>query len=377
MDFKFRVAKTDEDRAAIYQLRYELYVEGQHLFQDTADHERRFLCDEDDRHSHLILAEIDGELVGTVRLTGGDNSPLSDELKKTYELARFAGIVDDNRIIVAMRLLVVPEFRGSSLAMACMLKAAEVAAALKAELIVGNCEAHLLNQYIKIGAHPYGGIYNHPQNGVLVPFALVPGDLAHFRKAQSPLLPVFEVAGLASSDDQISRIRAILSDDAAVRSKLETSTYTYMNAISEILDDEKGLSAIIPDLVPEEARTLLKMSHIMNCNPGDGIIMQGHVSRTLYILLSGSLEIRRNNRRLVELDKRGEIVGEVAFFSNGSRMSDVYAGPNGARVLALSDRVLREIMKSQGPAAAKFLYYVAQSVCNKLRLEASLRNESI
>jgi hypothetical protein len=33
-------------------------------------------------------------------------------------------------------------------------------------------------------------------------------------------------------------------------------------------------------------------------------------------------------------------------------------------------------MKSQGPAAAKFLYDVAQSVCNKLRLEANLHHES-
>lgn len=367
MDFTFRVAQSEEDRAAIYRLRYELYVEGQKLFQDTADHARRFLCDDDDPHSHLIMAELDGELVGTARLTGGTPRGLSDELRETYELSRFDGIVDENRIVVAMRLLVLPEFRGSSLAMSCILKLIEVAASLKAELLVGNCEVHLLNQYIKIGARPYGGIYNHPQNGVLVPFALVLVDPDHFRKMKSPLLPLVEAGGLTATDDKLARIRALLSDEAAVRSKLETSTRTYMHAISDILENEKGLSAIIPDLTIEEARMLLKMSHLMDCNAGDGVIMQGHVSRTLYILLSGSLEIRQDNRLIAELDKPGEIVGEVAFFTNGSRMSDVFAGANGARLLALSDRVLRDMTKSQGPVAAKFLYYVAQSVCNKLR----------
>jgi len=370
MSVVFRVAETDEDRAAIYRLRYELYVEQQGLFGDTADHERRFLCDEDDPRSILIMAESEGRLIGTIRLTG---APFSYELRKTYEMDRFAPVIPDERIFVGMRLLVLPELRGGMLAMQCLLKAAEVAAMHKADLIVGNCEAHLLNHYQKMGFRPYGQLYNHPQNGVLVSIALVIGDLDHFRKLRSPLLGPFEKANLQIPAEKVAKIRDVLSDEAAVRSKVEMSTGIFMGTIAQLLDDEDGLCGVIPDLTPEEARTLLDMSHLMECKPGDAIILKGHVSRTLYLLLSGSLEVRRDNRIVVELDEGGQVVGEVAFFTQGGRMSDVIAGSKGARVLALSDRTLRELVKSHGPVAAKFLYYVAQGLCHKLRTEAAVK----
>ena len=243
----------------------------------------------------------------------------------------------------------------------------EVTLSLGADLLVGNCEVHLLNHYVKMGFRAYGGIYNHPQNGVLVPIALITGDIDHVRKLKSPLLPVFEAAGMTIDEEKVNRLRMLIADEAAVRSKLESSTMTYMHQISDILENKEGLSEIIPDLQPEEARTLLKMSLIMNCNAGDGIIVQGHVSRTVYILLSGSLDVRHDNRLIAQIDRRGEVVGEVAFFTDSARMSDVYAGPNGARLLALNDRVLRDMTKTHGPVAAKFLYYITQSVCNKLR----------
>jgi CRP-like cAMP-binding protein len=89
------------------------------------------------------------------------------------------------------------------------------------------------------------------------------------------------------------------------------------------------------------------------------------------MLLTGSFEVWREKRRIVELDACGTVVGEVAFFTQGGRMSDVVVGSGGARVLALSDRTLRELIMSHGPVAAKFLYYVAQGLCNKLRIEAA------
>ena len=68
MNVTMRFASTDADRAAAYRMRYELYVTGQGLFADEADHERRWLIDEDDRHAHLILAECRGQIIGSVRI---------------------------------------------------------------------------------------------------------------------------------------------------------------------------------------------------------------------------------------------------------------------------------------------------------------------
>jgi len=370
MGVELRFAETDDDRAAVYRLRYELYVEQQGLFHDTADHERRFLCDEDDAHSHILLAEVDGKLAGTMRITGRETVPFSADLRKTYDLDRLREVVEEERIFVGMRLLVLPELRGTPLALQCLAKCAELVAQLNGRLVVANCEAHLLNHYMKIGFRPYGQLYNHPQNGVLVPIALILGDLAHLRQLRSPLLEPLEKAGAQLPESELERIRSVVCEDVAVRSKIDLTTGMYLSNVAQALDDEDGLCGLMPDLTPKEARALIDLSHLMECRPGDAIILTGHVTRLIYLLLSGSLEIRRDGRLIVELEQRGTIVGEVAFFTSGGRMSDVFAGSRGARVLAFGDRTLRELMQSHGPIAAKFLYYVAQGLCQKLRIEA-------
>ena len=45
-NIEIRRAESESDRAAVYRLRYELYVEGQGLFHDVADHEGIAILDE-------------------------------------------------------------------------------------------------------------------------------------------------------------------------------------------------------------------------------------------------------------------------------------------------------------------------------------------
>jgi hypothetical protein len=50
------------------------------------DHERRMLVEDCDAASRLLLATVDGEPVGTMRLTLGKDGPLSDEFEETFGL---------------------------------------------------------------------------------------------------------------------------------------------------------------------------------------------------------------------------------------------------------------------------------------------------
>ena len=51
-----RLAHTDEDRAAAFRLRYEIYVEGMGLHIENADHKRRWIKEDHDDHSWIVLA---------------------------------------------------------------------------------------------------------------------------------------------------------------------------------------------------------------------------------------------------------------------------------------------------------------------------------
>ncbi|MEM7483508.1 MAG: GNAT family N-acetyltransferase [Acidobacteriota bacterium] len=361
-DFDLRWATTEDERAAVYRLRYELYVADQGLFTDVADHARRWLTDEYDAVSRVALAEIDGEVVGTVRVTFGDEAAFSDGARHEYDFARFAGVVDEGDIGIITRFLVRKEYRGNGiLSFQLLWKAFECCAVHGLELLLGTCEAHLMNRYRTLGFQPYGKLYNHPTSGALVPIAIVFGDLAHMQRIGSPMASA--IARRTKPHDEVDAILPLVrSEERAIKSRGHDAE-SHWNAIFRWL---AGLPGILGDLTQDEASVLLAKSHILDCQPGDAIILKGHVSRTLYILLEGTLEVQDQGQTVATVNDRGALVGEVAFFTAGQRMSDVVTGSEGARVLALSAGNLQEIIRSYGPMAAKFLHYAARGLCEKL-----------
>lgn len=364
--FELRWAETEDDRAAAYRLRYDLYVTDQGLFKDVADHDRRWLTDSYDRVSRIALAEVDGAVVGTARLTFGGEAVFSEETRREYDLDRFAGVVDDAELCILARFLVRKEFRGNGmLSFQLLWTAWECAAVHGLELLLGSCEPHLLNRYRGLGSQPYGKLYNHPTSGALVPIAVVLGDLAHMRRIKSPM--VSALARRTRPHDRVDHILPLIrSRDPTILSRGH-DTERHWNAIFRWLSGGSGpLSGILSELSWDEASLLMAKSHIIDCRAGDAIILKGHVSRTLYVLLQGTLEVFDGGRKVATVEESGALVGEVAFFTGGQRMSDVLAGPEGARVLALSAGNLQQIIDHHGPMAAKFLHYVVRGLCEKL-----------
>lgn len=52
---------------------------------NEADHERRWLTDEDDADSPIVIAVVDGRVVGTIRITWGGAAPFRDSNRKAYD----------------------------------------------------------------------------------------------------------------------------------------------------------------------------------------------------------------------------------------------------------------------------------------------------
>ncbi len=72
-----KLARTAEERELVYRLRYDTYLAVIPSFSAVADHVTRQLTDEHDKHSELLTAYAGGQLVGTMRLTFGADSPLA------------------------------------------------------------------------------------------------------------------------------------------------------------------------------------------------------------------------------------------------------------------------------------------------------------
>ena len=359
-----RHAETEADRQAVFRLRYELYVEQQGLFGDTADHDNRWLSDSRDASATLLMAEVEGRLVGTTRIVWG-SAGLDAQLRETFEIDRFTDLVSEDEIAVGSRFLVLPEFRQSKVVFELNVAMVEALIERDAEIMLGECEPHLVNTWTRMGTRAFG-IIEHPTNGMLIRIAFLPGDLERARSLGSPLAPV--MAKRTKQSFAPRRLAARLSSIQRVVGEAKDGDQFWAQVEQTVAIDR--LAQILGGLEPAEFEALLSNSVALDCDPGSWLIREGHVSRTLYILLSGSLEVWDGERKVVEVTQPGEIIGEVAFFSRAKRMSDVKIGAEGAQVLALSDRSLAQLIATQGSGAAKFMVAITRGLCHKLHQRA-------
>ena len=360
-----RLALTETDRAAAFRLRYEIYVEDQKLFLDEADHARRWLRDGYDPYSRIFLAEVDGEVVGTSRITLGTEATFSQESREAYDFERFSHLLEEHDLAVVTRLVVRHEHRGGKLGFRLLEACWQAAARENIEVILGNCAPHLVSYYLPLAFQPFGALKNHPSNGTRVRVAVVTGDYAFLERFNSPMRPALRQR--TKPTDAVPGILAAMAEGRAVLTQEQTSWRRYWAEVRRHLATADGdLRGALAGLSQREAKSLMARSQLLTCCAGDELYSRGHTSRTVYVLLEGSLVVR------CELDGTsyrtipGSLVGETAFLGTSPRLSDVIAGPEGARVLALNDHTLRKLVAEHLTVSAKFLHVVARSLCQRL-----------
>ena len=359
-----RIATTDEDRAAAYRLRYEVYVEGQGLFVEEADHENRWLRDDYDERSEIILAEDGGRCVGTSRMTFGSDTHFTEHSRLHYGFAHFEERLEESDYAAITRLMVLPEYRGGDLGVRLFAKSFELAAERGAELVLGACEIHLINYYWHLGFRPFGLLSNHSSTGALVRIAVVLGDLKHAQDLGNA--PIAEaLAKRSRSNENVSWILERIADSPALLSEARLGREAFQQKLRDQLG-QTTMPELFAGLSAEQKARLLRKSHLMRFRQGDALYYDGHASRTLYVLLSGALDIEEPTTGRRRIEEPGSIVGEVALLASSRRLGDARAGLGGATVLALNDRVLRDILAERSALAAHFLLQAARGLSQKL-----------
>jgi CRP-like cAMP-binding protein len=75
----------------------------------------------------------------------------------------------------------------------------------------------------------------------------------------------------------------------------------------------------------EEFRKALSLSKILHYEPGEYIIDEGSRDTTVYLLLSGSVRIVKNDREVTLIRRRGDIFGEMSALGDFPRSASAYA----------------------------------------------------
>ncbi len=130
-------------------------------------------------------------LVGSIRLTLGADGGLTPGLIDKYSLGPFLDEIPPDEIIVGERFMVDKALRGTDVLFQMFSTYMRLVNELRIQLMIGDCEPHLLNVYQALGFRPYAQRnINSTDAGYLIPLVVVAEDIDYVRRLGSPLADV-------------------------------------------------------------------------------------------------------------------------------------------------------------------------------------------
>jgi cyclic nucleotide-binding protein len=360
----FYAAETEEEKLAVYRLRYDVYVEEMGRYRGAADHERRLLVEPEDETARIFYAAPDGEVVATSRLSWGGDAPFSARQIDQYQLEPFLAEVPPEAIVVGERGMVVPRLRGSPTYEQLAATSRRFIQEKRVQLLFGACEPHLLSLYMGRGARPYAKRnINSPEAGYLIPIVNVVEDIAYLRRIGSP---VAEMAIDYGADARIPSCIDRLVTHGSVMSQRLSSADAYWGEVHRAIGAlAEGRTSALEGLSEAEAERCLGHSNIIECNTGDRVLKKGGAARNMFVVLEGTLEARDGDR-LLRVMSAGDVFGEIAFLLGQPRSADVYAATDGVRVLSLSEGTIRNLIERDPSVAARLLLNISKILCLRL-----------
>lgn len=358
-------AETERQKDAVFRFRYDVYVEEMNRYRSIADHDKRQLREDVDDRSRLYIVTDEGKTVGALRFSWGGDGPFIDRHKEQYDLQPFLDCMPRQQLVVGERFMVAPAYRGTDLLFRMFQTYLEFSNEHRIQLIFGDCEPHLLNLYLGLGFRTYTKRnVNSPETGYLIPLVMVPEDMDYMRSIRSPLLKV-----LVDYEDDV-RISAeaveLLGRDTAVTSQIFSEQDEYWSQVYDALNKvENDRTSPFDGMSSAQAASCLAKSSTIECVSGDRVVKKGNVARNMFIVLSGTLEVRDGDR-VIGTMTIGDIFGEIAFLLGTPRAADVYAVTDDVKILSLSESEVRKIIDSDPEIAARLMLNVSKMLCRRI-----------
>ena len=182
-----RVAQTDDERRAIYEFRYRIYIEEMGKPYSHADHALKQLRDDLDDQATLLYATRNGEITGTLRINWGEDVSAFKAFAQSCALAKFRHFPSAS-LSFCSRLMVDPARRSSALAAALSTAAYLKGRDRNTQFNFMHCAPRLLSFFERMGFRQYTQSFRDPEIGSQVPLVLVVEDVEHLRITRSPFL---------------------------------------------------------------------------------------------------------------------------------------------------------------------------------------------
>jgi predicted GNAT family N-acyltransferase len=366
-----RLATTNEERDAIYRLRYQVYIEemnGAHRHQE-ADVGKQQLRDAWDDRAYHFYALQQGEVVACARILMRRDGPL--ECEEHFELERF-GASYPYHLGMTSRLALHPGHRGSHLLkqLTCAMYAFVRQEGVHFNFI--DCHTRLLPLYSRLGFRAYRSGFNHAQYTYVVPMVLVVDDLEYMEQVKSPFVPIAKQYPCSSEGRRL--LLAQFSDAASL---LDLHGYPAAHSRERMLErliggNQPPASNMLDGLTREDVPLLASLGHYVTCRAGDAVLRTGDPGRDIFLILDGRFEVSGRIRHAPQEEiqvrrtlSAGDVFGEIRFLTEEIRYATVTAVEH-STLLVLNAKALDRLVITAPKIAAKMFRNIARIVVSRL-----------
>ncbi len=357
------LAKDSDERRLLYEFRYKVHVEELGLEPQGTFHKLRAVRDDFDVNAQLFYLSDNGEIAGSIRVLICDAPLLPRILVDAYELRSFSDY-DPAKMSLSDQFIIAMAHRQG--AAASILQGSKYKQLRNQGIKFDFCSVTpaLVSAFENLGYRRYSKNYVDPNEGLRTPMVLVMEDIEHLQKVNSPFAMV---ASEFENDKADSSWLLAKHPTAAQTNSIEARDE---NALWQQLTEDLHQTPLVgiplfKGMEVTEAQRLIKNGVMTNLNAGEKLVRQGDVGNEMFIILTGSVEVRKDDKLITKLEP-GDVIGEIGFLSANPRTADVVVMQDG-EFLVLTQDMFQKAMKTMPELAAKALFNLSLILCERLQ----------
>ena len=355
--------QSPEERARIYAFRYRVEIMKNCGASVFADDKKMVITDDLDESAIQLCLVKQHAVAASVRINSTESTKFSEGVSAHFRLGEFSKFQPKD-LSLTSRLVVSDDDNPGKLTAVLLGAAYKVARNMGSRFDFTSCPPPLVPLYERLGYRRYADNFVGEDDVYHVPLVLLTDDLAHLRYVGSPFSKLaVEFSNTAEASQWFERTFPD-SMNAAVERTLDEEDF--WSLLTEKLQQTpiEGIP-LLKDMRYADAKRVLHTGSTLQCKRGDRIVQAGATSREMYVILSGSVEVRTGDHVVAQLG-RGEIFGESALISSAPRTADVVAHED-VEVLILSQDFLEKGMRTMPEIMSRVLYNLSMILVQRLR----------
>ncbi|MCC5816569.1 MAG: GNAT family N-acetyltransferase [Leptospira sp.] len=353
MSITVKLAETEEEKMAIYLLRYDIYINELERNQEHADNKRKIIQEPWDKTAYLLYAVNADEIIGTVRLNLKKDGPL--EYEELYDMDKFSPYFPD-KISMTTKLLVKEKYRNSIAASSLVMTAYEMYRKWGLVFNFIDTRPHLVRLYQQLGFRFYKENINHPEFGNAIPMVLILNDIEYLKQVRSPFQMIAKK--YSNTGDGSLFFKNHFSDYYSVKPLFTMDQETlWENFRTDLHKDPFEVLSFLTGFKPDQARKLLSQLDLLNYDPGDIVFCQNDESEGMYCILEGQVQVitqQDGKEMTLAILNQGEIFGELGFISKIKRTATLKVRTK-AKLLILNQKEFFKLESNSPDLALRLL----------------------